>query len=189
VEILRQVHIQNADRRAEDFPFQLSGGMLQRAMIALAVACGPRVLLADDPTTALDPTTQLRILDLLKEKTALSGMSMIFVTHDLEILSGFADRIMVMYAGRVFESGPSASLLAAPLHPYTRDLLAAVPRPGVFKDTDRLYSIQGRVPEAGSRPPGCAYHPRCSRAVERCRREEPALAEKNNSLVRCHLHA
>jgi oligopeptide/dipeptide ABC transporter ATP-binding protein len=163
--------------------------MLQRAMIALALACSPRILLADEPTTALDPTTQIRILELLKEKTALSGMSMIFVTHDLEILGGFADRIMVMYAGRVFESAPAGTLLAEPLHPYTADLLAAVPRPGIFKDTDRLYSIQGRVPEAGNRPSGCAYHPRCSRASERCRIEEPALVPKNNSFVRCHLHA
>ncbi|MDR3199857.1 MAG: ABC transporter ATP-binding protein [Spirochaetales bacterium] len=187
-EILAQVRIPNADKRAQDFPFQLSGGMLQRAMIALAIACGPRILLADEPTTALDPTTSMRILELLKEKTEGAGMSMIFVTHDLEILSGFADRIMVMYAGRVFESGPSASLLEDPLHPYTRDLLAAVPRPGVFKDTGRLYSIQGRVPEAGKRPPGCAYHPRCSRATGRCRTEEPLLIQKNSSFVRCHLH-
>ncbi|MDR2589303.1 MAG: ABC transporter ATP-binding protein, partial [Spirochaetales bacterium] len=189
VEILREVHIQNADKRAEDFPFQLSGGMLQRAMIALAVACGPKVLLADEPTTALDPTTQIKILDLLKEKSALSGMSMIFVTHDLELLSGFADRIMVMYAGRVFESASAKSLLEKPLHPYTADLLAAVPRPGIFKDTDRLYSIQGRVPEAGSRPSGCAYHPRCRLAEERCSACEPPLVQKEGSYVRCRLYA
>jgi oligopeptide/dipeptide ABC transporter ATP-binding protein len=188
-EVLAQVHIPNADKRAKDFPFQLSGGMLQRAMIALALACAPRILLADEPTTALDPTTSMRILDLLKERTSAAGMSMIFVTHDLEILSGFADRIMVMYAGRIFESGPAASLLEAPLHPYTRDLLAAIPRPGVFKNSGRLYSIQGRVPDAGRRPSGCAYHPRCSRAVDRCRAEEPALIQKDSSFVRCHLHA
>jgi oligopeptide/dipeptide ABC transporter ATP-binding protein len=186
--VLAQVHIPNADKRARDFPFQLSGGMLQRAMIALALACSPRVLLADEPTTALDPTTSMRILDLLKETTAASGMSMIFVTHDLELLSGFADRIMVMYAGRIFESGPAGSLLKDPLHPYTKDLLAAIPRPGVFKDSGRLYSIQGRVPEAGKRPSGCAYHPRCSRAVKGCQTEEPALVQKDSSFVRCHLH-
>jgi oligopeptide/dipeptide ABC transporter ATP-binding protein len=162
--------------------------MLQRAMIALALACGPKILLADEPTTALDPTTSMRILELLKERTLAAGMSMIFVTHDLEILSGFASRIMVMYAGRVFESGPSSVLLEDPLHPYTKDLLAAIPRPGVFKDSGRLYSIQGRVPEAGKRPAGCAYHPRCSRASERCREEEPPLRRKNDSFVRCHLY-
>jgi oligopeptide/dipeptide ABC transporter ATP-binding protein len=188
VEVLAQVRIPNADRRARDFPFQLSGGMLQRAMTALALACGPRILLADEPTTALDPTTSTRILDLLKERTIAAGMSMIFVTHDLELLSGFADRIMVLYAGRIFESGPASVLLERPLHPYTADLLAAIPRPGIFKDSGRLYSIQGRVPEAGRRPPGCAYHPRCSRAEKRCRAGEPALVQKDSSFVRCHLH-
>lgn len=185
-EALAQVRIPNADKRARDFPFQLSGGMLQRCMIALAIACGPKILLADEPTTALDPTTSLRILELLKEKTEGAGMSMIFVTHDLALLSGFADRIMVMYAGRVFESGPAESLLSNPLHPYTRDLLAAVPRSGVFKDSGRLYSIQGRVPEAGKRPAGCAYHPRCRLASERCKAEEPPLSARGASLVRCH---
>jgi oligopeptide/dipeptide ABC transporter ATP-binding protein len=187
-EVLAQVRIPNADKRARDFPFQLSGGMLQRSMIALALACGPRILLADEPTTALDPTTSLRILELLKEKTEGSGMSMIFVTHDLELLSGFADRIMVMYAGRIFESGPAADLLARPLHPYTQDLLAAIPRPGVFKASGRLYSIQGRVPDAGNRPSGCAYHPRCRLAAPHCATEEPALIKKENSFVRCRLH-
>ena len=186
-EVLAQVRIPNADKRAADFPFQLSGGMLQRSLIALALACGPKILLADEPTTALDPTTALRILELLKEKTQDFGMAMIFVTHDLESLSGFADRIMVMYAGRVFESGPADCLLQNPLHPYTQDLLAAIPRPGVFKDGGRLYSIQGRVPEAGKRPSGCAYHPRCRRATERCKAEEPALSSRGDSFVRCHL--
>ena len=186
-ELLAQVRIPNADKRAADFPFQLSGGMLQRSMIALALACGPKILLADEPTTSLDPTTARKILDLLKEKTQDSGMAMIFVTHDLEQLSGFADRIMVMYAGRVFESGPAAGILTKPLHPYTQDLLAAIPRPGVFKDSGRLYSIQGRVPEAGKRPPGCAYHPRCRLAEERCTTGEPALSPRGESYVRCHL--
>jgi oligopeptide/dipeptide ABC transporter ATP-binding protein len=187
-ELLAQVRIPNARERAEDFPFQLSGGMLQRCMIALALACGPRILLADEPTTALDPTTSLRILELLKEKTRMAGMAMIFVTHDLELLSGFADRIMVMYAGRIFESSPAGLLLRQPLHPYTQDLLAAIPRPGVFKDSGRLYSIQGRVPSAGSRPSGCAYHPRCRLCSPRCAREEPDLIQKDNSFVRCLLH-
>ena len=187
-EILGEVSIPNAEKRAQDYPFQLSGGMLQRAMIALALACGPKILLADEPTTSLDPTTSLRIQELLKEKTALAGMSMIFVTHDLEALSGFAGRIMVMYAGRILESGPADSLLKEPLHPYTRDLLSAIPRPGLFKDSGRLYSIQGRVPEAGRRPPGCAYHPRCRHALPRCREEEPALRSGTGRLVRCCLH-
>ncbi|MDR1625047.1 MAG: ABC transporter ATP-binding protein [Spirochaetia bacterium] len=187
-EALAQVRIPNAQKRVRDFPFQLSGGMLQRSMIALALACGPRILLADEPTTALDPTTSLRILELLKEKTQGAGMSMIFVTHDLELLSGFADRIMVMYAGRIFESGPAGLMLERPLHPYTQDLLAAIPRPGVFKDSGRLYSIQGRVPAAGSRPSGCAYHPRCRLASPRCAQEEPDLVQKENSFVRCRLY-
>ncbi len=187
-DLLARVHIPNADRRAADFPIQLTGGILQRAMIELAIACSPRVLLAAEPTPALDPTTQIRILELLKEMTSGSRMGMIFVTHDLELLRGFADRIMIMYAGRVFEKAPAERVLSGPLHPYTEDLLRAVPRPGVFRGSERLYSIRGRVPAAGSRPPGCAYHPRCSRAFERCRLEEPPLFEKNDSQVRCWLH-
>ena len=187
-ELLDRVGIPNPDRRARDFPFQLSGGMLQRAMIATAIACSPEVLLADEPTTALDPTTQIRILELLKEMSARSRMGMIFVTHDLELLRGFADRILVMYAGRVFETAPAGRILEAPLHPYTADLLAAVPRPGVFKDTGRLHSIRGRVPDPGALPAGCAYHPRCSRAFEPCFREEPPLFEKHDARVRCWLH-
>jgi oligopeptide/dipeptide ABC transporter ATP-binding protein len=188
VKLLDQVKIPNPEQRSADFPFQLSGGMLQRAMIALAISCSPRILLADEPTTALDPTTQIQILELLKERTTASHMSMIFVTHDLELLKGFADRILVMYAGRIFESGNAADLLSGPFHPYTQDLLAAVPRPGIFKDETRLHSIRGKVPEAGNRPKGCSYHPRCSRAFDRCEEQEPPLFEKNGSLVRCWLY-
>ena len=187
-ELLSQVRISNPERRAMDYPFQLSGGMLQRAMIALAIACSPRILLADEPTTALDPTTQVQILDLLKEKSAASSMAVIFVTHDLELLQGFADRILVMYAGRVFETGPAGELLAEPLHPYTRDLLAAIPRRGMFKEEERLFTIPGRVPDPGNRPPGCPYHPRCSRALEKCSREEPGLFSFGGRDVRCWLH-
>jgi oligopeptide/dipeptide ABC transporter ATP-binding protein len=188
VGLLDQVRIPNPDQRAADYPFQLSGGMLQRAMIALAISCSPRILLADEPTTALDPTTQIQILELLKERTTAAGMSMIFVTHDLELLKGFANRILVMYAGRIFESGAAADILTDPRHPYTRDLLSAVPRPGVFKDETRLHSIRGRVPEAGNRPQGCSYHPRCSRAFGRCETEEPPLFENKGSEVRCWLY-
>jgi len=187
-ELLESVRIPNPERRSTDYPFQLSGGMLQRAMIALAMSCSPRILLADEPTTALDPTTQIQILDLIGERSVASGMSVVFVTHDLELLQGFADRILVMYAGKVFEISPAKELLSRPLHPYAADLLAAIPRRGVFKEEKRLFTIPGRVPDPGNRPDGCPYHPRCSRALEKCRREEPPLFSKENRSVRCWLH-
>jgi len=187
-ELLESVRIPNPERRSADYPFQLSGGMLQRAMIALAMSCAPRILLADEPTTALDPTTQIQILDLIGERSSASGMSVVFVTHDLELLQGFADRILVMYAGQVFEISSSEEILSRPLHPYTADLLAAIPRRGIFKEEKRLFTIPGRVPDPGNRPNGCPYHPRCSRALDKCRLEEPPLFSSGNRSVRCWLH-
>ncbi|GAB4374628.1 MAG: ABC transporter ATP-binding protein [Spirochaetales bacterium] len=187
-ELFRQVRIPHPELRIQDYPFQFSGGMLQRALIALSLACSPRILFADEPTTALDASTQIGILDLLLERKEATGMSIFFVSHDLSLLGGISDRICVLYAGRMVEACTAKELYTHPLHPYTRDLLEAVPRKGTFKKEKRLYSIQGRVPDPHNRPQGCKYHPRCSHAFDRCRKEEPPLSLKDSHLVRCWLY-
>ena len=186
IELLRQVRVPAPEQRVQDYPFQMSGGMLQRAMIAQALAGSPSLLLADEPTTALDVTTQAQILGLLKEKASAASMSVIFVTHDLGLVDGFADRLMIMYAGRIVESGPTREMLREPRHPYTRDLLTAIPRLGVFKDERRLYAIEGRVPEPSDLPEGCKYAPRCRDRIDRCA-AEPGLERRGDRMVRCWL--
>ncbi len=185
--LLKDVHITNASDRVMDYPFQMSGGMLQRAMIAQALACSPDILLADEPTTALDVTTQAQILSLIYEKKEETGMSVIFVTHDLALVEHFADRIIILYNGRIMESGRTEDIFRAPSHPYTKDLLKAVPVPGIFKDSEKLFTIKGKVPSSDEKIPGCRYSPRCSSCFERCLTEEPELIEKENKQVRCHL--
>ena len=185
--LLKKVHITNAESRVMDYPFQMSGGMLQRAMIAQALACSPDILLADEPTTALDVTTQAQILSLIYEKKEETGMSVIFVTHDLALVEHFADRIIILYNGRIMETGYTEDIFKNPSHPYTKDLLKAVPVPGIFKDTDRLFTIKGKVPSADENIPGCRYSPRCSSCFERCLKEEPELLKNGDKLVRCHL--
>ncbi|MCX7787144.1 MAG: ABC transporter ATP-binding protein [Spirochaetes bacterium] len=188
IELFRQVRIPHPELRIQDYPFQFSGGMLQRALIALALACSPRILFADEPTTALDASTQIGILDLLLERKEATGMSIFFVSHDLSLLEGISDRICVLYAGRMVEACTAKELHTHPLHPYTQDLLEAVPRKGTFKKEKRLYSIQGKVPDPQNRPTGCKYHPRCSKAFDRCRKEEPELFGNESHLVRCWLY-
>ncbi len=186
-ELLKKVHITNASERVMDYPFQMSGGMLQRAMIAQALACSPDILLADEPTTALDVTTQAQILSLIYEKKRETGMSVIFVTHDLALVENFADRIIILYNGRIMETGETEEIFKNPSHPYTKDLLKAVPVPGVFKDTERLFTIKGKVPSSDEKINGCRYSPRCSSSFGRCFLEEPELIETDNKQVRCHL--
>ncbi|MCG8568693.1 MAG: ABC transporter ATP-binding protein, partial [Spirochaetes bacterium] len=184
-----KVAISEPEKRVNDYPFQLSGGMLQRTMIAQSLINSPALLLADEPTTALDVTIQAQILKLLKEKSQDSNMAIIFVTHDLELIDGFADRVMIMYAGRILELTTIDRIYSQPLHPYTHDLLAAIPRLGFFKDEKRLYSISGNVPEPHNLPSGCKYHPRCQRCMPKCKETEPPLIEINNDhQVRCWLH-
>lgn len=185
--LLNKVHIPNASERIMDYPFQMSGGMLQRAMIAQALACSPDILLADEPTTALDVTTQAQILSLIYEKKEETGMSVIFVTHDLALVENFADRIIILYNGRIMETGNTDDVFSTPSHPYTKDLLKAVPVPGVFKDTERLFTIKGKVPSPDEKIEGCRYSPRCSSCFDRCLVEEPELIEIDNKQVRCHL--
>ena len=170
-EWLFRVGIPDPSARLSNYPHELSGGMRQRVMIALALCPGPDVLVADEPTTALDVTIQAQILDLLASLREELGMAMIFITHDLGVVERVADRIAVMYAGRVAEEGPASELLQAPRHPYTAGLLASVP--GFRKRTGRLPSIPGSVPSPRDWPTGCRFHPRCERADDICRAEIP----------------
>jgi len=190
IRVLTELGIKNAAARLNDYPFQFSGGMLQRAMIAMAMINQPRILLADEPTTALDPTTQVQILKLIKDERDKTGMAVVFVTHDLVLLSGFADRIAVMYAGHLVELAPTSLLMSEPRHPYTRDLLASIPRYGSFKSDKPLYAIPGKVPSPAERPAGCPYHTRCALCFERCKVEFPPLQELGSGRQsRCWLAA
>ena len=166
----------DAARRLDAYPHQLSGGMCQRVVIAMAIACSPSVLIADEPTTALDVTVQAQVLALLKRLQADAGMAMIFITHDLGVVAETADRVVVMYAGRKVEEAPVDELFESPLHPYTAGLIGATPVPGAAR-AERLADIPGMVPPLNALPTGCAFAPRCPRVMERCRHERPALTQ------------
>ena len=174
IEMLDHVRIPDAARRAMQYPHQLSGGMRQRVMIAMALACRPRLLIADEPTTALDVTVQAQILALIDELKAETGTAVVLITHDLGVVADHADDVVVMYAGRVAEQAPAASLFARPEHPYTVGLLGAAP--SLEGGSARLASIEGTVPDLRNPPPGCRFAPRCPFAVARCA-EQPPLAE------------
>ena len=188
VELLDQLGIPDPVRSAAAYPHLLSGGMRQRAMIATALACRPRILIADEPTTALDVTIQAQILDLLRRLQQETGMSMIFITHNLGVVAEIADRVVVMYAGQVVEDAPVADLLARPMMPYTAGLLRSVPRlDAALEGGRRLQAIPGSVPDPRHRPGGCRFHPRCGHSrPDPCERTRPALelaaAERH---VRC----
>ena len=173
-ELLELVGMPDAGRRLDAYPHQLSGGMCQRVVIAMAIACSPSVLIADEPTTALDVTVQAQVLSLLKKLQADAGMAMIFITHDLGVVAETADRVVVMYAGRKVEEATVDDLFEAPLHPYTAGLIGATPTPGAERAA-RLADIPGMVPPLNALPHGCAFAPRCPRVMERCRSERPAL--------------
>ncbi|MHB8668909.1 MAG: ABC transporter ATP-binding protein, partial [Burkholderiales bacterium] len=183
VEMLRLVRIPEPAQRAAEYPHQLSGGMRQRAMIAMALACNPKVLLADEPTTALDVTIQAQILDLILELQRELGTALILITHDLGIVAEAAQRVIVMYAGRKVEEASVEELFAQPLHPYTRGLLESIPRLPSMRGKPavagaRLAEIPGMVPALTNLPPGCLFAPRCALADQRCRDEYPAYQEK-----------
>jgi peptide/nickel transport system ATP-binding protein len=189
VEMLSRVNIPDPLRRAGEYPHRLSGGMRQRVMIAMALACHPALLIADEPTTALDVTIQAQILELIRTLQAELGMSVLFVTHNLGVVAQIADRVAVMYAGRIVELGDVARVFASPLHPYTRALLRSIPqlRTAGREATRRLQSIPGQVPSAAALPPGCSYAPRCPLADGRCRDEMPPIAEvMPDHEVRCY---
>ena len=175
VEMLRRVRIPSPEQRARDYPHQLSGGMRQRVMIAMALACNPQLLIADEPTTALDVTIQAQILELMRTLRAELGTSIILITHDLGVVAELADEVMVMYAGQVVERCEARRLFAEPQHPYTIGLLGSIPR--LHLEQERLAAIEGVVPDAAAFPEGCRFHPRCPFAIEQCRRENPALRE------------
>ena len=182
--LLKLVRIPDPERRIRDYPHQLSGGMQQRVMIAMALACHPALLVADEPTTALDVTIQAQILDLLKELKQKLGMAILLITHNLGIVGELADNVAVMYAGRIVEQSPAPSLLKKPLHPYTLALMRSIPKLGAR--AERLQSIPGNVPNAARLPSGCKFHPRCDRAQDDCAREpEPELLEAEGRRVRC----
>ncbi len=177
VDLLAEVGIPEPGRRASAFPHQLSGGMRQRAMIAIALACRPRILIADEPTTALDVTIQAQILDLLRRLQHETGMAVVFITHNLGVVAEIADRVVVMYAGQVVEDAPVAALLERPAMPYTAGLLRSVPRlDAALATVRRLAAIPGNVPDPRQRPAGCTFHPRCGHARPApCHRARPAL--------------
>ena len=184
LELLRQVEIPDAEARLRAFPHQLSGGMAQRVMIAMAIACNPKLLIADEPTTALDVTVQAQVLTLLLRLQRERQMALLLITHDLAVVAETAQRVLVMYGGEVVETGPVPQIFDAPRHPYTQALLAALPEHNA--DRVRLKAIPGVVPGAHDRPTGCLLHPRCDYALERCRIERPALEGPHGRQARCH---
>jgi len=174
IEMLTRVGIPAAAQRIDQYPHQFSGGMRQRVMIAMALLCGPEVLFADEPTTALDVTIQAQILDLIGELQASLGTAVVLVTHDLGVVAGTADRVAVMYAGRIVEEGTTAEVFSNPLHPYTQGLLASMPRIDT-PSRQRLAAIPGLPPDLGQLPSGCPFHPRCQQAGDRCRQAYPEV--------------
>jgi peptide/nickel transport system ATP-binding protein len=178
LEMLRMVHIPSPEQRFGDYPYRLSGGMRQRVMIAMALSCKPQLLIADEPTTALDVTIQAQILDLMRSLRAETGTAIILITHDLGVVAELADDVVVMYAGRIVERAAVAMLFAEPQHPYTVGLLGSIPRLDI--EQDRLAAIEGQVPNPLAPVSGCRFHPRCPFVIERCRREDPPLLDLGN---------
>ena len=191
VEMLEKVGIPDPGRRATSYPHEMSGGMAQRVMIAMALACEPRLLIADEPTTALDVTIQAQILDLMRDLQSETGTATVLITHDLGVVAEMADRVAVMYAGEIVEETDVKTLFREPLHPYTRGLLASVPRLEIMTGRDdeipeRLTEIDGIVPALYELPPGCAFAPRCPMAIDKCRVEAPAYEQiRANHWVAC----
>ncbi len=188
IECLRKVYIPSPEQRLKQYPHELSGGMRQRVVIAVALLTKPSLIVADEPTTALDVTIQAEIMDLLSELCAAENMGLILITHDLGVVSQVTDNIAVMYAGRIVETGPTAEVIANPLHPYTQGLLAALPQSAV--KGERLNQIPGNMPTLTAIPPGCAFNPRCRFMAEICLREVPCLAPNPRNprrLAACHI--
>ncbi|MFP4384021.1 MAG: ABC transporter ATP-binding protein [Spirochaetia bacterium] len=193
--LLDLVGISEPRERVFEYPFQLSGGLRQRVMIAMAMACEPSILIADEPTTALDVTIQAQILRLMRELKEKTDSSIMFITHDLAVIASFTDRVMVMYAGVVVESAPVKQIFAKPLHPYTQGLLSSIPVLGDMKRSAEgkrmlLRTIPGTLPDPRNFPKGCRFAPRCPQVMPKCHEAEPALVDMgNNQQVRCYLHS
>ncbi len=188
VRMMRSVGIANPAARAEEYPHQMSGGMRQRIMIAMALACRPRILIADEPTTALDVTIQAQILDLIRDLNRELDTAVLFITHDLGVVSELCDTVIVMYTGRIVEQAPAADLFRKPLHPYTAGLLKAIP--AITRERKPLSTIRGMVPNPTERIEGCSFWPRCPRAAEQCRKAAPPeVPLEGGRRVRCWLWA
>lgn len=186
LDLLRLCGISAPEQRFNEYPHQMSGGMRQRIMIAIALSCNPELLIADEPTTALDVTIQAQILELMKELKQKISMSIMMITHDLGIVADSCDRVVIMYTGQIFESAPTDKLFSQPLHPYTKGLLNAIPT--LDKTKDRLEAIEGMVPDADKMPKGCRFHPRCKFAFEKCAHKVPKLVSYGEGrMVRCFL--
>ncbi|OIP97376.1 MAG: peptide ABC transporter ATP-binding protein [Syntrophobacteraceae bacterium CG2_30_61_12] len=189
VDLLQQVGIPSPQSRIADYPHQMSGGMRQRVMIAMALACNPRLIIADEPTTALDVTIQAQILELMEQLSATTGTAVLLITHDLGVVAETARQVVVMYAGRVVEAAPVRELFHAPLHPYTRGLMRSIPSLAGDEARRRLETIPGVVPSLVALPPGCKFHDRCRHAFAPCFEREPELATPaGGHPVRCWLH-
>ncbi len=189
IEMLRLVRVADPERRVKEYPHQMSGGMRQRVMIAMALSCNPQLLIADEPTTALDVTIQAQILELLSQLKSELGMAVMLITHDLGVVADTAARVAVMYAGRVVEEAPVMELFANPKHPYTQGLLSSIPRIEKSERRPRLQAIPGMVPDMLELPKGCKFQARCSKVFEPCSGEEPQLKEvAPNHRVRCYLY-
>ncbi|MGR4051332.1 ABC transporter ATP-binding protein [Kosakonia cowanii] len=182
-QLIAEVGLARAESLMRSYPHQLSGGMLQRIMIAMALSCQPKLLIADEPTTALDVTVQAQILRLLRDQAQAHHMALMLITHDLGVIAQMAEHVVVMYAGRIVEQGPTADVLRHPLHPYTKGLIASRPVPGERRR--RLYSIPGQVPDLSELPPWCAFYDRCERATDACRRGIPPLVGNETRQAAC----
>ena len=186
LEVMRQVHIPDPERRYRAFPHQFSGGMRQRIMIAMALVCEPALLIADEPTTALDVTIQAQLLDLLRELQSKRGMSILLITHDLGVVAELAHHVYVMYAGQIVEKSAVTPLFDQPQHPYTRGLFASRSVPNASRDRP-LPTIAGQVPSLSQLPQGCRFHPRCPHAESLCESQTPGLVDFGQHAARCHL--
>jgi peptide/nickel transport system ATP-binding protein len=187
IALLRQTGIPAPELRIDHYPHQFSGGMRQRVVIALALCAEPRLVIADEPTTALDVSIQAQIISLLKALCKEHGVSIMLVTHDMGVIAEAADRVAVMYAGRIVEVGPVAEVIENPKHPYTRGLMASIPR--AERELDALHQIDGAMPRLDAVPSGCAFHPRCALVTDRCRAHLPGTYRTHQTLVSCWLHA
>lgn len=188
INMMKAVGIANAEVRAHEYPHQMSGGMRQRIMIAMALACRPQILIADEPTTALDVTIQAQILDLIRDLNKEMGTSVVFITHDLGVVNELCDTVIVMYTGRIVEKASVKDVFNDPKHPYSIGLLEAIPR--ITKDRDPLKTIDGMVPNPTEKIEGCSFWPRCPHASEKCKTKEPPMVQiSEDRLVRCWLYA
>jgi len=187
IELLGEVGIPAPERRIDHYPHQFSGGMRQRVVIALALSANPRLVIADEPTTALDVSIQAQIIQLLRKLCNEHGTAVMLITHDMGVIAETADRVAVMYAGRIAEIGPVQAVIHDPQHPYTAGLMGSIPAVG--DEVESLPQIEGSMPRLDAIPPGCAFNPRCPRAFDRCRAERPGLMPANRTLAACWLHA